>query len=169
MSKLAKKCNVSHRTIGRAVDEDLGMSSYIRRHRNLLTAHSRAIRVERCPKLLNHLKNKGGHVCIFVDEKKFIVDEVANRQNTRVIACDPSDVRPVMQSKNPASVMVFAAVVSDGRVMSPHFIKAGLKINMEEYLNILNDVLLPWIRRYCDATKVMLVQDSASVHGGKQV
>ena len=145
------------------------MSSYIRRHHNLLTARSRAIRVERFPKLLDHLKNKGGHVRIFVDEKKFIVDEVANRQNTRVIACDPSDVRPMMQSKNPASVMVFAAVASDGRVMTPHFIKAGLKINTAEYLNILNDVLLPWIRRYYDATKVMLVEDSAPVHGAKQV
>ena len=76
-------------------------------------------------------------------------------------------IRPVMQSKNPASVMVFVAVASDGRVMPPHFIKAGLKINTAEYLNILNDVLLPWIYRYYDATKVMLVQDSA--HGAKQV
>ena len=169
MSKLAKKCNVSHRTIGRAINEDLGMSSYIRRRRNLLTARSRAIRVERCAKLLNHLKNKGGHVRIFVDEKKFIVDEVANCQNTRLIACDPSDVRPVMQSKNPASVMVFAAVASDGRVMPPHFIEAGLKINMAEYLNILNDVLLSWIHRYYNATKVMLVQNSVPAHGAKQV
>ena len=169
MSKLAKKRNVSHRTISRAVIEDLGMSSYIRRCRNLLIAHSRAIRVERCPKLLNHLKNKGGHVCIFVDEKKFIVDEVANCQNTRVIAYDPSDVRPVMQSKNPASVMVFAAVASDGRVLPLHLIKTGLKINTAEYLNILNDVWLPWIHRYYDATKVMLVQDSVPAHGAKQV
>ena len=54
--------------------------------------HSRAIRFERCPKLLNHLKNKGRHVRSFVDEKKFIVDKVTNRQNMWVIACDPSDV-----------------------------------------------------------------------------
>ena len=167
MSKLVKKHNVSRRTISRAVNEDLGMSSYIRRCCNLLTAHSIAIRVERCPKLLNYLKNKKGHVHIFLDEEKFIVDEVANCQNTQVIACDPSDVRPVMQSKNPNSVMVFAAVASDGRVMPPHFIEAGLKINMAEYLNILYDVLLPWICRYYDATKVMLVQDSAPAHGAK--
>ena len=141
ISKLAKKCNVSHRTISRTVNEDLGMSSYIRKCRNLLTARSRAIRVKRCLKLLNHLKNKGGHVRIFVDGKKFIVDEVSNHQNTRVIAYDPSDVCPVMQSKNPASVMVFAAVASDGRVMPPHFIEAGLKINTAKYLNILNDAL----------------------------
>ena len=58
-----------------------------------------------------------------------------------------------MQSKNPASVMVFAAVASDGNVMPPHFIEAGLEINTAEYLKILDEVLLPWIHRNYDATK----------------
>ena len=48
-----------------------------------------------------------------------------------------------MQSKTPASVMVFAAVASDGKVMPPHFIEAGLKINTAEYLKVLKDVLMP--------------------------
>ena len=104
------------------------------------------------------------HVRIFVDEKKFVVDEVANKQNTRIIAFDPSEVPPVMQSKNPASVMVFAAVASDGNVMPPHFIEAGVKINTAEYLKILKDVLMPWIRRNYDPSKVMLVQDSARAY-----
>lgn len=106
MSKLAQKRSVSRSTISRAVNEDLDMKSYVRRVRNLLTTRSRALRAERCPKLLNHLKHKGGHVRVFVDEKKFVVDEVANKQNTRIIVFDPSEVPPVMQSKNPASVMV---------------------------------------------------------------
>ena len=100
MSKLAQKRSVSRSTISRAVNEDLDMKSYVRRVRNLLTTRSRALRAERCPKLLNHLKHKGGHVRVFVDEKKFVVDEVANKQNTRIIAFDPSEVPPVMQSKN---------------------------------------------------------------------
>ena len=74
-----------------------------------------------------------------------------------------------MQSKNPASVMVFAAVASDGKVMPSHFIEAGLKINTAEYLKILKDVLMPWIRRNYDPFKVMLVQDSAPAHGAKKV
>ena len=95
MSKLAQKRSVSRSTISRAVNEDLDMKSYVRRVRNLLTTRSRALRAERCPKLLNHLKHKGGHVRVFVDEKKFVVDEVANKQNTRIIAFDPSEVPPV--------------------------------------------------------------------------
>ena len=96
MSKLAQKRSVSRSTVSRAVKEDLGMKSYVRRVRNLLTTRSRALRGERDPNLLNHLKHKGGHVRVFVDEKKFIVDEVANRQNTWVIAFDLSEVPPVM-------------------------------------------------------------------------
>ena len=110
------------------------MKSYVRRVRNLLTTRSRALRAERCPKHLNHLKHKGEHARVFVDEKKVVVDEVANRQNTRVVAFDPSEVPPVIKSKNLASVMVFGVVASDGKVMPPHFIEAGLKINTAEYL-----------------------------------
>ena len=156
MSKLAQKRSVSRSTISRAVNEDLGMKSYVRRVRNLLTICSRALRGEKCPKLLNHVKHKGGHVRVFVDKKKSVVDEVANRQNTRLIVFDPSDVIPVLQSKNPASVMVFAAVASDGKVLPPHFIKSGLKINTAECLKILKDVLMPWIRRNYGPFKVML-------------
>ena len=51
--------------------------------------------------------------------------EVANRRNSWFIAKDPSYVPP----KYPASVMVFGVVASDGKVMLPHFIDVGLKIN----------------------------------------
>ena len=60
-------------------------------------------------------------------------------------------------------------LASDGKVMPPHFIEAGLKINTAEYLKILKDVLMPWIRRNYDPFKVMLVQDSAPAHGAKKV
>ena len=42
MSKLAQKRRVSRSTISRAVNEDLGMKSYVRRVRNLLTTRAKA-------------------------------------------------------------------------------------------------------------------------------
>ena len=93
--------------------------------------------------LLNHLKHRAGDVRIFVDEKKFVVVEVSNCRNSRCIAKDSPCVPPVMESNFPASVMVFGAVASNGKVMPPHFIEAGLKINTVEYLTILEEVLLP--------------------------
>ena len=169
MTALAKKRNVTKMTISNAVRKDLGMKSFCRQCRNILTAKSKAIRKERSPLLLNHLKHHGGAICIFVDEKKFVVDGASNRRNSRFIAKDSSCVPPVMQSKHPASVMVFGAIASDGKVMPPHFIEVGLKINTAEYLKILEEVLLPWIKKNYDPIKVMFIQDSAPAHGSKTV
>ena len=121
MNKLARDRHVSSRTVRRAVKHDLGMRSYVRRRRNLLTEKAKEVRRERAPVLLNHLKTRGSHVTVFVDEKNFTVDEVANRQNSRVIAASPAEVPPVLESKHPASVMVFGAVACDGRIMPPSF------------------------------------------------
>ncbi|QQP52223.1 Hypothetical protein FKW44_004306 [Caligus rogercresseyi] len=50
------------------------MKSYVRRTRNLLTDKAKAIRAERCPKLLNHLKHPGASkVVVFVEEKKSLL------------------------------------------------------------------------------------------------
>ena len=65
--------------------------------------------------------------------------------------------------------MVFGVVASNGKVMPPHFIDAGLKINTAEYLKILKEVLLPWIKKNYDPMKVMFIQDSAPAHGSKTV
>ena len=74
---------------------DLELKSYVRRCRHLLTARSNAIRVEKCPKLLNHLKNKGEDARIFVEEK-LTVHQFANCQDVRAFARDPIEIPPVM-------------------------------------------------------------------------
>ena len=169
MTKLARARQVSRSTVGRAVRGDLGMKSFVRKRQNLLTEGAKALRKERAPKVLNHLKHRGSDVRVFVDEKKFVVEEVANRQNARYIAYSPDDVAPVVKGKNPASVMVFGAVASDGRVMPPHFIPAGVRIGAEEYLTILKESLIPWMMKHYDLDKVMLVQDSAPAHASHRV
>ena len=114
------------------------------------------------------MKNHGGVIHFSVDEKKVVVDEVANWRNSRVIALNP-EVPPIMQSKNPAFVMVFGGIASDSNVMPPHFIKVGLKINTVQYIKILERVVLPWIIENYDPKHVMFVQDSAPAHGAKTV
>lgn len=168
MKTLARDRHVSKSTICRAV-RDLGMRSYSRRRMNLLTERAKEMRRERAPKVLNLLKHRGGDVRVFLDEKKFVVDEVANRRNSRAIVSRPDDVPPVMISKNPKSVMVFGAVASDGHVMPPHFIPAGVRVDTEEYLNILEDSLIPWLEEHFNLDKVMLVQDSAPAHASLRV
>ena len=77
-------------------------------------------------------------------------------------------VSPVMQSKIPTYVIVSAAVAGDGKVTSPHFSEAGLKINKEDHLNFMDDNLLPRIREYIVPCRVMLVQDSAPAQGANK-
>ena len=50
------------------------------------------------------------------------MDEVRNRQNTRVVAYNPSDVPPLIHSKNQTLVIFFSVVARDGKVMPSHSI-----------------------------------------------
>ena len=154
-------------TISKATRVNLNINSYVRRRRNILTSHLKEITKERSTFLLNHLKNCGEVVQFFIVEKKFVVDELANRRNSRVIALNPFEVPPVMQSKNPASIIVFGGIASDDYVTPPHFIKVGLKINTVQYMKILERVVLAWIIENYDPEHVMFVQDSAPAHESK--
>ena len=148
-----KKRNISHKTNSRTVNDDLAMSSYVRSRCNLLTARSRVIRFKRCPKLLNHLKNKGNEKIVYWGQNCKPSEYVSYcLWPINWLSCDAE--------KKPASVMF---------LQPPHYIKAGLIINTADYLNIIIDILLPWIHRYYNATKLILIQDSVPSHGGKQV
>ncbi|QQP39333.1 Transposable element tcb2 transposase, partial [Caligus rogercresseyi] len=168
MTTLSKNRGVHVFTISKAINSNLGMKSNVHRTRNLLTDKAKAISVERCPKLLNHLKHQGASkVVVFVEEKKFVVDAEINRQNSRVIAFEPFAVPPVLKTKNPASVMVFVAVASNGSIMPPQFVETDLKINTVEYVHILEEVLFPWMDEKFCLDNVVLIQDSAPYHGSK--
>ena len=99
--------------------------------------------------------------------KKFTVDVNVNRRNSLILAYDSSDIPPVFQTKNPASLMVSGAVASDGIVLNPHFTANGLKICTKEYLDILNTPLLPWMEQNFGLDNVVLIQDSAPSHISK--
>ena len=86
-----------------------------------------------------------------------------------LIATNPEEVSPVLRSKHPASVMVFGAVAGDGRVMPPHFVPAGLRIGANEYLTILEEVLLPRMEQHYSPDQVVLVHDSALPHTAREV
>ena len=97
-----------------------------------------------------------------------MADEMTNRRNSKIIAYNPSDVPPAVQSKHPASMVVFVAVASDGKVMPVHFIEAYLRVNTEEYLKILKEVLISWIKKNDDPKKVIFTCDSAPLMGQRK-
>ena len=134
MLKLSKKRNATHRAVSRAVNKD--PSAEILRQKTLQLAHCplQSDQGQKLPKISQSFQVRGKIRLHFCLRKKIIVDNVANRKNPRIIACKPSNVSLVMQSKNRASVMIFAAVSCGDKVMPLHLIQTGLKINMEGVL-----------------------------------
>ena len=54
--------------------------------------------------------------------------------------------------------MLFGAVARDGKDMLSYFIDTGLKINMEEYLKVLEEVLSRQIKKNYDSIEVMFIK-----------
>ena len=94
---------------------------------------------------------------------------MSNRHNSQVIAASPAEVLPVLESKHPASVMIFGVVPCNGHIMPTHFVPAGERIGTTEYLTILEEVLIPWLEQHYNLDDVVLVQDSAPAHTAQQV
>lgn len=58
------------------------------------------------------------------DQKKLVVHLEVNKHNSRVIACHPSRVSPLLPSKTLASTIVFR-FVSKGLIRDPYFFKVS--------------------------------------------
>ncbi len=163
MTSLAKKHSVHHMIISRAIRHDLGYKSYALQVRHLLTAKMKDVRVTRCKKILNSLKSTGGHLRFFSDEKVFTLDRKGNRQNDRWICTK------VFRTKKPASVMVLGIISSAGHVMPLHFFKLKERVNQKVYLNVLRDVVMPWMDTVAAGAKYTFQQDSVPAHKAKTI
>jgi hypothetical protein len=104
-------------------------------------------RLEKTKLMLNKLKNPtANNQLIFLsDEKNFRQDQKVNKKNNRWLFADISEVPFVMAIKFPATVMILGVVRNEGDMMPPHIFTKGLKINTEEYLKVLKEVVRPWI------------------------
>ena len=162
---LAFEMNVNKSTISRIVAKDLNMKSYCLRKRHLLTAALIEQWLIKGTTLLNELKHgSSGHVRFFSDEKKFILDKLHNRQNDRFITDDPEEVAIVMSKKFPTSVMVLGVASSDGDVMLPYFFPEGLRVAANNYINVLETVVKPWMVGVAGERPYVFQQDSAPTH-----
>ena len=101
-----------------------------------------------------------------------------NKQNDRYVTTSPELVEPIWRSKKPSSAMALGVLGSDGKLnfltMKTTFSKiifnfAGSKMplhwiqmkkgkrgmNQDHYIEILEEVVLPWIRSTYDANDVI--------------
>jgi hypothetical protein len=169
MRKIAAELKVDPKTIRTAVHDDLGLKSYTRTPRHLLTESMKARRLERCKKVLRYIKNHGSTVKIFSDEKIFTVDAVLNRRNDRYLAKSTVDVKGTFRTKHPAQVMVFGVVASDGKKMPTFFYKPGEKVGADAYYKVLRYHVLPWLKANYPEGNYVWSQDGAPSHTANKV
>ena len=78
----AKQLGVSNDTVRRGL-ADVGMRSYVRRYRALISANATVKRVERAEEMLEWISDNPNTVILFSDECKITADGHRNRQNDR--------------------------------------------------------------------------------------
>ncbi len=78
---------------------------------------------------------------LFTDEKLFTIKAKQNSQNVQILAQRADEIPVevfggVLRKQKPASVMIWAGVVSEGKKTPFVFVPKGIKINQETYLDI---------------------------------
>ncbi|QQP37895.1 Putative transposable element [Caligus rogercresseyi] len=166
---MARELNVHHKTIQIAVHGDLGMKSFARTPKHLLTVKMKARRFERCKKVLQYYKSSGGKVKIFSDKKIFTLDAVVNRRNDRYLAISIDQVEGQYRTKHPQQTMCLGVVASDGQKMPPYFFKPGEKVDTAAYYKVLRYTVLPWLKSTYPSGNYTWTQDGAPCHTSKKV
>ena len=119
-------------------------------------------------KLLNKLKHqKESNMLWFFSDENFCHNQAHNRQNHRWIAMCPDNVPRVMKTKFLNMVMIFGVISSDGDMMPPHIFETGLRVNTEIYLQVMETVVLPWIKQVAQDRPWVWQHDSAPCHVSK--
>lgn len=166
MRAIAKSLSVSESTVRRIVHKDIVYKSYKLRKGQLLNAKAKENRVIKGRRLLNLLKHPSepNILWIFSDEKNFSQDRKVNTQNDRWLCDEPSKVPTINQTKFPSSVMVLGVVSHEGHIMPPHFFPQGLRVCAKDYIDVLETVVLPWIKQIAQGRPFIFQQDSAPSH-----
>jgi len=166
MRSHAKDMGVSEATVRRAVKK-LGGKSLVRVERPLLTPKMKETHLQRCQALLNNLKKApANRVIIFSDEKSWTVDPVRNRKNDRYLSFGDvnESIRTLSTTKHPASAMSLGFVASNGLKAPLIWFKTGFRLTAAEYIKVLEDKFLPWVRTNFPDGNVVLQQDGAPAH-----
>ena len=79
------------------------------------------------------------------------------------------NVPRVLQTKFPATVMVFDVVSSEGHIMPPHIFEVGLKVNTKVYLDVLKSVMIPWCNQVAGGGPWVWKQALAPAHKSKEI
>ena len=84
------------------------------------------------------------------------------------IATNNRDMPRVMETKFPATIMVFGVVSCEGHIMPPHIFEVGLKVNTKVFLDVLKSAVIPLCNQVTGGRPWVWQQDSAPAHKSKE-
>lgn len=171
MRKLAIEINVNRETLRKIAKNVFKVKPYKLQKAHLLTGKMKQQRLKISKNLLKLDAIRQWKNIVFSDEKLFTVQQSFNSQNDRIwskdLSVSISNARIVSRSQKPASIMVWAAITSNGKTPL-HFVDPGVKIDQKYYRNcILEGTLLPWARHHFGNKQWVFQQDSAPSHRAK--
>lgn len=171
MRSIAKEMEMSNATIRKIVHEDLRYHSYVLRRGHFMMQQTKERRLEKAKKLLSKLKNskEKNPLIFFSDEKNFQQDQVVNKRNNRWLCMDVNEVPIIMKTKFPTAVMVMGVVSNEGDIMPPHFFLRGSRLNADAYLEVLRQIVVPWMKQVANGRYFIFQQDGAPAHNSKKV
>jgi hypothetical protein len=69
----------------------------------------------------------------------------SDQKNNRWLCSDQAELPIVISSNLPTMVIVLSVVSNEGDVMPPHIFTLGLRVNNDEFINILETLTKPWM------------------------
>jgi hypothetical protein len=105
-------------------------------------------------------------VKIFSDKKMFTVNKEYNCCNHCIIVHQGESATP-HKPKHPTGVMVVRIISSDCKMCLPIFILTGLKVNTNVYIGLLEQHLVPWLRRNYPEGNCVFQHDGVPAHTSK--
>uniref|UniRef100_A0A8R1ILB1 FERM domain-containing protein n=1 Tax=Caenorhabditis japonica TaxID=281687 RepID=A0A8R1ILB1_CAEJA len=116
LKRMASQLGIARSTVQSIVNNDLKLKSYKLRRGQYLSDKSKAMRLEKCRKLLQHFQVRRVSDVIWTDEKIFTIEPLPNRQNQRQLLSKDDSMSPKRRLAHnrlfPKSVMVWAGITA---------------------------------------------------------
>uniref|UniRef100_A0A8R1ETV0 HTH luxR-type domain-containing protein n=1 Tax=Caenorhabditis japonica TaxID=281687 RepID=A0A8R1ETV0_CAEJA len=120
LNRMASQLGIARSTVQSIVKNDLKLKSYKLRRGQYLSDKSKAMRLEKCRKLLQHFQVRRVSDVIWTDEKIFTIEPLPNRQNQRQLLSKDDSMSPKRRLAHnrlfPKSVMVWAGITATAMV-----------------------------------------------------
>jgi len=81
-------------------------------------------------------------------------------EDIRYKLCANVDEVPIVKKTKYSSTVMVLGVVSNV-VMTPHFFKQGLGVNADAYIDVLQNVVVPWMKHVTNGRHFTFQQDGA--------